>query len=253
MDWEEAHIYPLADWHIGDERSDTTLIYKTIESVQSDNRGLCILNGDIMNTAIRNSVSDVYSETLTPTQQITTMCEIIAPIKDKIIGVTCGNHEERVYRTDGIDMLRLACRELGVEDKYSPEGVLIFLRFGTAGDDNRGPKDKRRQWYSIYATHGSGGGKKEGAKIIRLADLACLVDADVYIHSHTHLPIITKEAYYRINAQQNTVRLVDKLFVNTGAALSYGGYGQAKGFKPASKCTPIITLNASAKYAEATL
>ena len=33
------------------------------------------------------------------------------------------------------------------------------------------------------------------AKAIRLADMASIVDADIYIHSHTHLPMIMKQAY----------------------------------------------------------
>jgi hypothetical protein len=39
------------------------------------------------------------------------------------------------------------------------------------------------------------------------------------------------------------VALVDKLFVNTAASLNYGGYGDAAGFKPASKQAPVIYLN----------
>ena len=42
----------------------------------------------------------------------------------------------------------------------------------------------RQMCYTIYTTHGRGGGRKEGAKAIRLADMASIVDADIYIHSH---------------------------------------------------------------------
>jgi hypothetical protein len=34
--------------------------------------------------------------------------------------------------------------------------------------------------------------------------------------------------------------MVDKLFVNTAAALDYGGYGDSAGFKPASKSNPVL-------------
>lgn len=46
---------------------------------------------------------------------------------------------------------------------------------------------------------------------------------------------------------------VEKLFVNTGGALDYGGYGQAQEFKPASLSNPIIHLTAARKKATATL
>ena len=91
-------------------------------------------------------------------------------------------------------------------------------------------------------THGSGGGKREGGKVNRLADLASIVDADIYIHAHTHLPLIFKEAFFRTNAGNSSVALVDKLFVNTAASLNYGGYGDRMGYKPASKQSPVIYL-----------
>ena len=63
------------------------------------------------------------------------------------------------------------------------------------------------------------------------------------MHSHTHLPLVFKEGYYRVSGSNSSVALVDKLFVNTAASLDYGGYGDKAGFKPASKCSPIIYLN----------
>ena len=62
------------------------------------------------------------------------------------------------------------------------------------------------------------------------------------IHSHTHLPMVMKQAYHRIDPRNSAVALVDKLFVNTAANLNYGGYGEAQEFKPSSKETPVIYL-----------
>jgi antirestriction protein ArdC len=46
-----------------------------------------------------------------------------------------------------------------------------------------------------------------------------------------------------VSRSNSTVELVDKLFVNTAAALDYGGYGDKAGFKPASKSSPVIYLD----------
>jgi predicted phosphodiesterase len=225
-----------------------------VKAVQDDPYGLCVLNGDLMNTALRNSVSDVYGEVLSPMQQITYLVNMLRPIAGKIIGVTAGNHENRVYKSDGIDVTRLVCRELGIEEKYAPEGVLIFLRFGTKANPQHVKEGRNpRQWYTIYATHGSGGGRKEGAKAIRLADMAAIVDADVYIHSHTHLPMVMKQSFFRADSSNCTAKQVSKLFVNTGAALGYGGYGQSQEFKPSDVATPIIHLEAKHKRMSATM
>ena len=252
-DWLIANVYVLADLHIGDPHADNRIIARRVEQIARDPQALCILNGDLLNTALRNSVSDVYGEVATPMQQIDEACGLLLPIKDKIIGATTGNHEARTYRSDGIDMTRLICRQIGVEQYYHPDGVLMFVRFGRRNGRGRHTTQNQAQWYSIYATHGSGGGRKEGAKAIRLADMAAIVDADVYIHGHTHLPMVFKQAFYRVSTQQCSAQLVDKLFVNSGAALNYGGYGQSQEYKPASLATPVIHLEAWHKIATATL
>ena len=254
-EWPNANIYTLADLHIGDPHSLLDEITRRLKEAEQDPYGLVILNGDLLNTALRHSVSDVYGELIPPMQQLQELVDLLRPIRDKILGVTTGNHENRIYKSDGIDIMRIACRELGIVDRYAPEGVLIFLRFGMRAAHAQHHKEGRnpRQWYTIYATHGSGGGRKEGAKAIRLADMAAVVDADIYVHSHTHLPMIMKQSFFRADASNCCAKPVEKLFVNTGAALGYGGYGQAQEFKPASFSTPVIHLAAKDKRMSATL
>jgi hypothetical protein len=101
--------------------------------------------------------------------------------------------------------------------------------------------------------HGSGGGRKEGAKAIRLADMASIADCDIYIHSHTHLPMTMRESFHRVDVRNSTVALVDKLFINTASNLRFGGYGEAAEFKPSSMETPILYLNGKKKEYKAIL
>lgn len=254
VEWEDARVYILSDLHIGDPNADMDAVHERVKQITDDPRGLCILNGDIMNTAIRTGVSDVYAEIMPPMEQIKMAVELLKPIKDKIIGGDTGNHESRIYKTDGIDTMRFVCRDLGIEEKYSPEGMLMFLRFG-----NKPPKERsngrehQKMIYTIYATHGTGGGRKEGAKAIRLADMAGIVDADCYVHSHSHLPMVMKQSFFRVDIQNRQARLVDKLFVNDAATLNYGGYGQAYEFKPMSRKSPVIHLSGTVKSLSATL
>jgi len=253
VNWERCNVYCLSDLHIGDEHSATDIIAQRIEQAANDPYGVVVLNGDIMNTATKASPSDLYSEQLSPMQQINAAVTALKPVKEKVIAACCGNHEARIYRTDGIDTMRLVCRELGVEDKYHPDGVLVFLRFGTRTSGHYHRDKNPKQWYSLYVTHGSGGGRKEGGKANRLADLNGIVDADIYIHGHTHLPMVFKESYYRTDASNCCAKMVEKLFVNTAAALNYGGYGQAQAYKPASVSNPVIHLESAKKHATATI
>lgn len=233
---DTIEIHPMADLHIGDSQCDYKLILERIEYIKNTKNAYCILDGDLMDTAIASSIGDTYAANLQPMEQLKHCVKIFEPIKDKILAVLPGNHENRVYKSDGIDMTELMCAQLGISDRYSPTTALLFVRFG---ENKKG----RKQLYTIYCTHGSGGGRKEGGKVNRLADLACIVDADIYIHAHTHLPLIFKEAYFRVSGANSSVASVDKLFVNTSAMLCYGGYGDKAGFKPASKASPVIYLN----------
>lgn len=252
-DWPCARVYVLADLHLGDPNCDLMEVRKQIERIKRDEYGLVILNGDLLNTAIRTGISDIYGETLKPMQAIKMLVDLLEPIKGKIIGCTTGNHEWRVYRDDGVDVMRLVCRQLDVEKMYCPEGVFIFLRFGKMNGHGRHLDKSKRQLFTFYATHGTGGGRKEGAKAIRLADMAAVVDADAYLHSHSHLPMIMRESFFRTNAGNSSARRVDKLFVNTGSTLEYGGYGQAQEFKPNSMLTPVVHLDAATGHLSATL
>lgn len=245
-DFKYVELHTFSDWHIGDVHCDVKQIKEEISAVAEKKNAFVILNGDLMNNATKTSVSDCYAEKMPPQQQIDTLVDLLEPIKDKILMITQGNHEVRTYRNDGIDLTSIVASRLGLLDKYVREGGVLFLRFGRVSRGNKetqNPNNVRKMCYSIYATHGSGGGRKEGAKAIRLADMASIVDCDVYIHSHTHLPLAMKQAFYRTSVPNSTVAFVEKLFVNTAAKLKYGGYGQSGEFKPSSRSNPIILLS----------
>ena len=236
---EVIEIHPMADLHIGDNMCDFKSIMERIAYIKNTPNAYCILDGDLMDTAIASSIGDTYGANLQPMEQLKQCVKIFEPIKDKILAVLPGNHENRVYKSDGVDLTEIMCSQLGIPEKYSPTTALLFIRFGR----QMGKNHNRPQFYTAYVTHGSGGGRKEGGKVNRLADLASIVDADIYIHAHTHLPLVFKESFFRVSGSNSSVALVDKLFVNTAASLNYGGYGDKAGFKPASKRSPVIFLH----------
>ena len=240
---ENLEIHIFADEHIGDEHCDIERLKQRIKYVEETPNAYCILNGDILDNATKTSIGDTYTAEFNPMQQLQKAVELFGPISKKVLAVTHGNHENRTYKKEGINLSYMIAAQLNLLDVYSPTSALIFLRFGKS----RNHSGQSKQLYTIYTLHGSGGGRKEGAKAIRLADLNCIIDTDIFIHSHTHLPMIMKQAYHRIDRNNSTVQLVDKLFVNTAANLNYGGYGEAGAFKPSSKDTPIIYLSGTKK------
>ena len=247
--YSKFEIHTFADLHHGDKFADLDLIQKRIEYVKKTPNAYAILNGDLTNNATKTSVGDTYSEQLTPMEQVDLTVKLFKPIRDKILVMNSGNHEKRTYLKEGIDLTEIIARELNLDDRYSRSGTLLFLKCG----ERSAHYDKRQVVYTFYIIHGYGAARKEGAKAIRLADMSSIIDADIYVHSHTHLPITMKEVYFRTDIPNQTIIPVEKLFVNTGAYLDYGGYGEEFELKPGSKSTPVIHLSGKIKEMKATL
>lgn len=245
----EVRIF--SDLHIGDKHCNLAAIKKEIDYVKNTPNCYAVLNGDIINNATKTSVSDSYAELLTPMEQLATYIELFEPIKDKILVLTQGNHENRTYIKEGVDLTQVVATQLGLQDRYSKTGAVLFLKVG----ERKLPHSSKRVpiIYSFYIIHGSGGGRKEGAKAIRLADMATIVDVDIYIHGHTHLPMIMREGFHRVDPSNGVIKYVDKLFVNGSARLDYGGYGETGEFKPSSITCPTLTLSGVEKFATASL
>ena len=252
-DLEGIELHIFADEHIGDEQCDLERLKERIKYVSEKENAYCVLNGDIVDNATKTSIGDTYTQEFNPMEQLRVAVELFGPISKKCLAVTHGNHEARTYRKEGIDLSYLLAAQLGISDRYSPTSVLIFLRVGSLGKVKKDRKKQDQICYTIYMLHGSGGGRKEGAKAIRLADMASIVDADIYCHAHTHLPMIMKQGFYRIDVRNSTFSHVNKLFVNTAANLNYGGYGESQEFKPSSKETPVIYLSGKSKEFNAKL
>lgn len=248
-DYKQIELLVLADYHYADPRSDHQAIRRDIDCVNSHENAYCVLAGDLLDCALKSSLGDAYTN-LSPMEELSVMTELLSPIANKVLAIVGGNHEARHYRTNGIDMTRLIARQLGIEDKYSPDTALVFLRVGR--DPN--PAHRHRPIiYTIYLTHGSGGGRKEGGKIQRLADYSTIVDADLYLCGHTHLPASFKTSFVRPNGGSSSIAYCTKLFVNCGAKLNFGGYADIGGFKPPCLDTPKVLLSGTRKEMRAVI
>ena len=250
-DFKEIVLYAIADTHWSDPNSNHKVIMNDIAYIRDTPNVFCVLNGDLMNCAIKSAISDCYNTRgLSPMDELAKCVEVFSPIASKVICVVPGNHEERHFRTNGIDITRLFCQQLGIEDKYSPTVAYVFLRFGRDETHNH---HGRPILYTMYVTHGNGGGRKDGGKIQRLADYATVCDADIYIAGHTHLGASFKKGFIRPSAANNSLTHGQHLFVNTCASLDYGGYAERGGFDPPCLDRPLIYLNGMRKEMRATI
>jgi len=82
------------------------------------------------------SVSDVYEDTLTPAEQLRWCKKELYPIRDRILSITNGNHEDRIKRETSIDVVGELAEYLGIRDRHFPNGVLLKLCFGRKRNQN---------------------------------------------------------------------------------------------------------------------
>lgn len=246
---DSLDIYVLSDLHIGESGVDDNRVFDLLYTVEKNPNARLIVNGDIVNNGIKTSVSDIYHEEMTPSEQIREVARLLTPVKDKILVIHDGNHEKRTSRLVGINLMEMVAVELfgreKAEELYSYNPYLLFVAFGR----NYG-RDCRKTVYSIYGKHGTGGGRTTGAKMNNLERMLDVINADIFIHSHTHVPATFKLGSHSVDYKNRKATFKEHLFVNSNAFLLYGGYGEELGFRPTSTQFPKITLNGERRFAQ---
>ena len=237
---DKIKIVPMSDEHIGEQACDYKLLKNTILDVKNDPNCYVIMNGDALNTALKNSKSDSYKETMTVGEEIDKAVEYFEPISDRILVYHGGNHERRVLRDTGIDVSRVIAQRLGIEDRYAEDMWYLFLQFGKC---RRG----RELLYTVGGYHGSAGGRKIGGKANRLVDMSTIFIADLFIMGHGHKLVITDGSIFVPDEQHKTLVEKELNYVMTNSFLKYGGYGAAGGYTPNNRSITEIELDGKVK------
>lgn len=234
----------LGDMHIGDELCDLDLIKDTIEYIKKTKDCYCILNGDLINNALKTSKSDSYKEQMTIEEEQDLLIELLMPIKNKILVIATGNHEYRTSLLAGINPLKAVALALGLKDKLVENSYLLNIEFGIA----YGVK-KQSNKYIVFGMHGgSGGGRRAGATANALQDMALIrPDMDLYIHSHTHTVINYSDLIFLYDRKTKKTKEHQRTYYNANAFLKYGGYAEQKGYKPADRTPSVLVVNALRK------
>lgn len=237
-DIKELHIIPISDIHLGDKQLNMKLLKEAIKRIQEEPNTFTILNGDLCNCALKNSKSDVYEDAMSPMEQINALLDLIEPIKDKILVISTGNHEDRIVKETSIDVIKLVARQLGIEERYADSWWYLYLRFGRKIDGA-----KRPMCYQITGYHGSGGGRKPGGKANRLQEMSQVVVADLYIMGHTHTPMSMKQQIWIPDYANNSLNKKEMYYLMTNSFLDPEGYGEKLGMIPTSNTTTEVILD----------
>lgn len=231
-------LYVLSDMHLGSAEADIPTLKTIINFIKKTPECYCILLGDILDTALKNSKTDIYAETISLAEAQKLAIELLSPIKDKIIAMTPGNHENRVWREVGVDLSLWLAEKLGLQDVYRNNNIAVTIQFGK--DVNGKPFR-----LNVFGQHGTyGGGRRLGAAMNALEDLDGIIgNADIYIRAHTHQPIQGSRNVFLFNSQGN-IEKQTKYYFNAPSVLNYGGYAANNGYRPTDDAPCYLNIRA---------
>ncbi len=249
--FKELLLAPTSDIHYGNPLFSEHHLKAHITFLKDTPNAFTILNGDLIEAVTKVSKGDVYKQKVSPQDQRDYIINLFGPIKDKVLGMTTGNHENRIYNETGIDVSKDIAERLGCP--YRAEGLLLKIAFG---DLNKSTEGKPFVYY-VYCTHGYGGARTKAAKAVKVERVATWIDADVYILSHDHVVNVAPDVYLVPDNRTRTdeasgftigkITAHRKMLIKSGAFIKWGGYSEMLGFPPVDLNVPIIKFSGENK------
>ena len=230
-DVKEATIVPLADVHLGAEGSAWQQFYDLIGQIAKEPDTYVTLQGDLIDNGLKNSVTNVYRQTMRPYEQKREMAKALEPIRDKILCIIPGNHERRSKKeSDACPTYDIATK-LDLEDRYRES--IAFVRIALGKRTSGKIRDCKPFSYYLACIHGAGGGALPGSSINRADNyLQALDGVDVLIHGHSHKPYSIRGSKLVVDSQNKLVRQRPTLIMCAGSWLGYTGYPVDKQLRP---------------------
>lgn len=245
---EDVHIIPISDVHLGAAEHMKKEWVKFCDSIISHPNTYLILGGDLVNNAVKSSVSNVYDETLRPRDQKRQMIEVLMPIKDRILCAVSGNHEKRSSKDVDNDIMYDIMTKLDLEDLYRENTAYMKLKVGTGNTHDKPPV------YTLAVTHGAGGGALSGGVINRNERYAYAVDGlDILVVGHSHKPMISAPSKIVIDTRNEKVYTRPFRVVVSSSWLDYGGYAASKMLMPGSHVVQEIHLGYKSRDIKVTM
>ena len=252
-----ATIRHIADVHLGSPNADIGLA-KRLVAENVENHWYTFLGGDLLDVGLKNSKSDVYTQTMTVDDALDMAYSLLKPLERAglILGAVGGNHEARLTREAGVDLTRVIMTRLGLEHLYNPQAVLAVVQVGRRGKAG-GRKGGPYAWacnYVVHLTHGHGGGTTPGGRANALTRARNKLDADVYLQGHTHHSDVQLGSCLRVNRQHAKVTQAEQVYVCCGSCLTYSdSYGEGMNLAPSDNRYPRVYLHGDKQLAEATV
>lgn len=170
--------------------------------------------GDLVNLGLQygtRHLNSIFEDKLKPQEQVDKFVELTQPIKNQIICVLRGNHDDRAYNICGLKVAKLIADQLNAP-YYDALKLLDW------------------NGYKIFLAHGTSSSDSEFDKIIKTYDS---LDAIILGHSHEWKYKVKRK--YRSSGKTELVHCV-----RAGSFLDYSDYAKRALYEPQPIGSPII-------------
>lgn len=243
---DDITIYPISDLHAGAAEFMGTKWNEFKKQIVNEPNSYVVLAGDLINNATRTGVSNIFEDTMRPSEQKRWVAEQLADIKDKILCVVPGNHDRRSQKDVDDEPCYDICSKLDIEDIYRENMAIVKIQCGNLkGSGNLNPT------YTLGILHGAGGGGMTGSAVNKSEKFGLVIDGiDCLITGHVHKGFITKPQKLVIDKYNNKISMKQFVAVSCTSWVDYGGYALQKMLNPASNDIQKIILHGNEKKVE---
>lgn len=219
-------VWAVADVHLGARECDLDGFGAFLKRVENDPDSYMVIVGDVLNNGTRDSLTNVYEETMPPSAQVDVAAELLEPVKDRILGAVGGNHEQRSVKAVDLDPLFQVFSILRIPEVYRQNFAFlrIILERGSTTDH-----------YALYLTHGKTANKQR-----RFAQSA-VEGVDAVIAGHTHHGSVEKHARM-VFSNRNGISIKPLIGMTATSWLRYGGYSSRGQMLPGVVSNPQALL-----------
>jgi hypothetical protein len=202
--------------------------------VLSDPDRFVLFGGDNVDAGHKLSVGSPFEQICDPQNQVYRFCELMAPMRHRILGYVGGNHERRGNLTFG-DLGSLIAYML--EIPYSAGRQFLDFNFG------------RGESFRVDLFHGRGAAQTAGAKMMMLHKFMQTGDSQIYLVGHLHDAMCKFDWRMIRQPGQNKVKLVKIGGAMSSSFLEYfGSYAEVAGMTPSGLMMARVIVEPDGKW-----
>lgn len=218
---EVINIIAVGDFHIGNPSFDKHFFKSMLKTIKDLPRRRIYLMGDLLEVGSKSVGDSAYAQECSVEEQKEYLINHIRPFREDIVGYAMGNHEYRVNKEFGFNIVKDICREL--EIPYFNQNL-----------DNFRINDFD---FSIFTRHGKGTSQRRHLAMGKLEKATQDIIADMYFEGHNH----------RLAFWNQLKRFPDSYkriyYGYTGHFLGYSGYPDQQYLQLEPPSWQLVTIN----------